>query len=116
MCFDEDDTDIKLSDFGLSKIIAPNEKSDEPFGTIQYAAPAVLLGKIMINQQICGAEEQLLIYLYQALYPLMVITKDLKLENAINEEPHYQSPWVAKASKEGKRSSKFFFKRKMQRG
>ena len=29
-------------DFGLSKIIAPDEKSTEPFGTLSYVAPEVL--------------------------------------------------------------------------
>jgi calcium/calmodulin-dependent protein kinase I len=36
------DSDIKLMDFGLSKIIAPDEKSTEPFGTLSYVAPEVL--------------------------------------------------------------------------
>lgn len=41
----EDTADLRLADFGLSKIIGPNEQSSEPFGTISYAAPEVLLGK-----------------------------------------------------------------------
>lgn len=40
----EDDSDLRLADFGLSKIIGPNEKSDETFGTVSYAAPEVLQG------------------------------------------------------------------------
>lgn len=32
----------KLVDFGLSKIIGPNEKTNEPFGTLGYVAPEVL--------------------------------------------------------------------------
>jgi serine/threonine protein kinase len=32
----------KLVDFGLAKIIGPNEKSNEPFGTVGYVAPEVL--------------------------------------------------------------------------
>ena len=34
----------KLVDFGLAKIIGPTEKSNEPFGTLGYAAPEVLKG------------------------------------------------------------------------
>jgi serine/threonine protein kinase len=41
----EDDSDLRLADFGLSKIIGPSEHSTEPFGTISYAAPEVLDGK-----------------------------------------------------------------------
>lgn len=32
----------KLVDFGLAKIIGPNEKATEPFGTLGYVAPEVL--------------------------------------------------------------------------
>ena len=32
----------KLVDFGLSKIMGPFEKADEPFGTLGYVAPEVL--------------------------------------------------------------------------
>jgi len=40
-----DNTDAgvpKLVDFGLAKMIGPNEKADEPFGTLGYVAPEVL--------------------------------------------------------------------------
>jgi len=40
-----DVSDIKLVDFGLSKIIGPNETCNEPFGTLSYVAPEVLLQK-----------------------------------------------------------------------
>ena len=32
----------KLVDFGLSKIIGPEEMATEPFGTVGYAAPEIL--------------------------------------------------------------------------
>ena len=37
--------DIRLLDFGLSKIIGPGEKCNEPFGTLSYVAPEVLKEK-----------------------------------------------------------------------
>jgi len=43
MVSDSNDTDLKLVDFGLSKIIGPNESSLDPFGTLSYVAPEVLL-------------------------------------------------------------------------
>jgi tRNA A-37 threonylcarbamoyl transferase component Bud32 len=43
-CKDED-SEIKLIDFGLSKIIGPKERSKDPFGTIPYAAPEIILRK-----------------------------------------------------------------------
>lgn len=45
MVTDNDDTDLKIVDFGLSKIIGPNESSLDPFGTLSYVAPEVLLQK-----------------------------------------------------------------------
>mmetsp|Transcript_31174 Transcript_31174/g.47702 ORF Transcript_31174/g.47702 Transcript_31174/m.47702 type:complete len:154 (-) Transcript_31174:24-485(-) len=33
----------KIIDFGLAKIICPNEKSRDPFGTLGYVAPEVLM-------------------------------------------------------------------------
>jgi serine/threonine protein kinase len=33
----------KIVDFGLSKIIGPNETATEPFGTLGYVAPEVLM-------------------------------------------------------------------------
>ena len=32
----------KLVDFGLSKMIGPNERAKEPFGTLGYVAPEIL--------------------------------------------------------------------------
>ena len=39
---ESENSDVKLVDFGLSKIIGPNEKCAEPFGTLSYVAPEVL--------------------------------------------------------------------------
>lgn len=38
-----DDAIPKIVDFGLSKIIGPNEKATESFGTIGFIAPEVLM-------------------------------------------------------------------------
>jgi len=43
MVSDDNDSDLKIVDFGLSKIIGPNESSLDPFGTLSYVAPEVLL-------------------------------------------------------------------------
>mmetsp|Transcript_3398 Transcript_3398/g.2358 ORF Transcript_3398/g.2358 Transcript_3398/m.2358 type:complete len:258 (+) Transcript_3398:221-994(+) len=40
-----DDSELKLVDFGLSTILGPNETATEPFGTMCYVAPEVLLQK-----------------------------------------------------------------------
>ena len=40
-----DNSDIRLVDFGLGKMLGPGEKCDEPFGTFSYVAPEVLQEK-----------------------------------------------------------------------
>jgi serine/threonine protein kinase len=36
---------VKIIDFGLSKILGPSERSTDPYGTLAYVAPEVLLQK-----------------------------------------------------------------------
>ena len=43
MTSEDDNADIKILDFGLGKIIGPNEKCSEPYGTIIYCAPEIIL-------------------------------------------------------------------------
>lgn len=40
-----DRAQVKIVDFGLSKLLGPSETSTDPFGTITYVAPEVLLQK-----------------------------------------------------------------------
>lgn len=43
MADDSDDPVIKLVDFGLSKTFGPGEVCKEPFGTLCYVSPEILL-------------------------------------------------------------------------
>ena len=45
MTDDTDKADIRLVDFGLSKIVGPGQKCNEPYGTLSFVAPEVLRGK-----------------------------------------------------------------------
>ncbi len=36
---------LKLVDFGLSIILGPTQKTTDPFGTLTYVAPEILLAK-----------------------------------------------------------------------
>lgn len=46
MMSDETEKSVpKIVDFGLAKMIGPSEKADEPFGTLGYVAPEILLKK-----------------------------------------------------------------------
>ena len=43
MTSDDDEGDIRILDFGLSKILGPYEKCDEPYGTLTYCAPEIIV-------------------------------------------------------------------------
>ena len=43
MTSNDDNGDIRILDFGLSKIIGPNEKCTEPYGTLTYCAPEIIV-------------------------------------------------------------------------
>ena len=43
MTSDDDDADIRILDFGLGKIIGPGEKCSEPYGTVLFCAPEIIL-------------------------------------------------------------------------
>ena len=45
MTDDTENADIRLLDFGLSKILGPDEMCDEPYGTLSYVAPEVITGE-----------------------------------------------------------------------
>ena len=47
----DNNADIKILDFGLSKILGPGEYCIEPYGTLSYVAPEVLLEK-SYNKQV----------------------------------------------------------------
>ena len=44
-----EDSDIRLMDFGLSKIVGPDQKCTEPYGTLTYCAPEIILDKPYIK-------------------------------------------------------------------
>lgn len=43
MADESDSSQLKIVDFGLSKMIGPNETATDPFGTLSYVAPEVLI-------------------------------------------------------------------------
>ena len=43
MTSSDEDSDIRILDFGLSKILGPYEKCDEPYGTLTYCAPEIIV-------------------------------------------------------------------------
>ena len=56
MCDAGEKTDLKIVDFGLSKIIGPNETSLDPFGTLVssiIASSNIFLCRVTLPQKFC---------------------------------------------------------------
>ena len=68
--------EIKIIDFGLSKIIGNNEKTNEGYGTLHYAAPEILL-RIPYGKEIdIWALGILLFYILTGRNPFIGINED----------------------------------------
>jgi serine/threonine protein kinase len=107
-----DTADLKIVDFGLSKIIGPNETSLDPFGTLSYVAPEVLLQK-PYGKEVDLWSLGVIIYLLLS----RVLPFDDEDDREIARQTIYDAPdftfhpWE-KVSKEGKeicKSNLFFY-------
>jgi serine/threonine protein kinase len=121
MTSSKDDSDIRVLDFGLSKIIGPNEYCNEPFGTIvkliynnkTYVAPEVLKGRPYsygVDMWSLGIITYLLLsgalpFYHQ--YKMKNISKQI-----LNSDPDFESPRWANISETAIDfvKSSFFFK------
>ena len=65
------DIQVKIADFGLSKIISPEEKATEGFGTIVFIAPEVLLRKPYNNSVDIWSLGVMTYYLMTRTYPFL---------------------------------------------
>ena len=109
-----DDSDLKLVDFGLSKIVGPKETSTEPFGTISYAAPEVLTGK-PYDKSVDMWSLGVVIYLLVAgTLPFDDDDEKKVAYKTIYDEPNWTSPWIAKVSTPGKDLIKKLLKKKAE--
>ena len=92
---------IKITDFGLSKIMSKNEKANESFGTLFYAAPEILLRIPYGNKVDIWSLGVLLFYVLTGRFPFQDINEKglghkIVLENNIfnNEEWNNRSIYV----------------------
>lgn len=74
---------LKITDFGLSKIMGNSEKTNEGFGTINYASPEILL-RIPYGKEI-EALGILLFFILTGRYPFLGINQEELAENIVFE-------------------------------
>ncbi len=101
MTDDTENADIRLLDFGLSKILGPDEMCNEPYGTLSYCAPEVILGN-PYNKQVDLFSVGVITYLLLS-GQLPFNHKNSETEIArltIEEEPSFKSKNWKKISEE----------------
>ena len=78
---------FKIADFGLSKIISPDESCEEPYGTLVYCAPEIVAHK-PYNKQVDLWSLGIMTYLMLiGCLPFNVNSKEKEIINQILNEP-----------------------------
>jgi serine/threonine protein kinase len=107
-----EESDLKIVDFGLSKIIGPNETSLDPFGTLSYVAPEVLLQKPYGKEVDLWSLGVIIYLLLSRVLPFDDEDDREIARQTIYDAPDFNfHPWE-KVSKEGKeicKSNNLFF-------
>jgi len=89
MADDGEDSEIKLIDFGLSKIIGPKERSKDPFGTIPYAAPEIILRKPYSHSVDMWSLGVTTFFLLTGFHPFDSHDQQELLKKIVRQEPDY---------------------------
>ena len=88
----DEELDIRINDFGLSKILGPCEFTDESCGTLSYVAPEVLLNKKynnLVDSWSLGVTSYLLI---SGSLPFDHPLNDKEIaRKTINDQPNFYS-------------------------
>ena len=81
---------VKIVDFGLSKIVSTEEKLNEGFGTLYYAAPE-LIQNLPYNKEIdIWSMGIILFYIFTSCYPFMGKEEDEIEEKIINDPVEFK--------------------------
>lgn len=101
MATDDEDAEIKLIDFGLSKIIGPKERSKDPFGTIPYAAPEIILRKPYSHSVDIWSLGVTTFFLLTGFHPFDSHDQQELLKKIVRQEPDWDAEEWKEVSEEG---------------
>eukprot|EP01138_Halocafeteria_seosinensis_P010784 gb/GECG01011014.1/.p1 GENE.gb/GECG01011014.1/~~gb/GECG01011014.1/.p1 ORF type:complete len:1451 (+),score=219.92 gb/GECG01011014.1/:1-4353(+) len=93
--------DLKIADFGLSKIIHPTEKMNKPCGTLSYVAPEVLTGKGYGKQADMWSIGVILYLVVRGKLPFEGRDKEEIAAKTVRENLDFNNPIWKQWSKEG---------------
>ena len=92
---------LRLTDFGLSSIIGPNEKKNEPYGTLTYVAPEVLKREPYSFEVDLWSLGIITYLLLAGRLPFNNEDNNILMNNIINIEPNYEILKFKNISNEG---------------
>ena len=92
---------LRLTDFGLSCIIGPNEKKNEPYGTLTYVAPEVLKREPYSFEVDLWSLGIITYLLLAGRLPFNNEDNNILMNNIINIEPNYEILKFKNISNEG---------------
>ena len=102
MASKDDTSEIKLIDFGLSKIIGPKERSKDPFGTIPYAAPEIILRKPYSHSVDIWSLGVTMFFLLTGFHPFDSHDQQELLKKIVRQEPDWDAEEWKDASDDAK--------------
>lgn len=100
MADNDENSEIKLIDFGLSKIIGPKERSKDPFGTIPYAAPEIILRKPYSHSVDIWSLGVTMFFLLTGFHPFDSHDQQELLKKIVRQEPDWDAEEWKGISKE----------------
>lgn len=98
MATKDEDSEIKIIDFGLSKIIGPKERSKDPFGTIPYAAPEIILRKPYSHSVDLWSLGVTIFFMLTGFHPFDSQDQQELLKKIVRQEPDYAADEWKKVS------------------
>lgn len=102
MVDNSEDSDIKIVDFGLSKTFGPGETCNEPYGTLCYVAPEILM-QLPQDKAVDCWSFGIIIYLMLGRHLPFDSTNDEEIgRKTIYKEINFNHPVWSTVSEEGK--------------
>ena len=86
----DSEIDVKIMDFGLSKIVSSEEKLSEGFGTLYYAAPEIIQNNPYNKEIDVWSLGVILFYMFTGCYPFMGKDEEEIEEKIINEPVEFK--------------------------
>ena len=88
---DSEEVQVKIADFGLSKVLGPNESRETGMGTLIYCAPEILLGNPSGKEVDLWALGITIYVLLTGSYPFFSENQAKLVASTVRDKPDFSS-------------------------